>query len=104
MGWDGMGRIAPWANRVQPSNSKGGNWWQSPLCGGRFLPGSARTKTGMMIGPQPSCVPEQPCLPRRHADDDRVAGTVLSFADDMLSRCQNQWRSEEHTSELQSLR
>src|ERR1035441_9869542 len=22
-----------WANRVQPSNSKGGNWWQSPLCG-----------------------------------------------------------------------
>src|ERR1035438_4702257 len=24
----GMGRIAPWANRVQPTNSKGGNWWQ----------------------------------------------------------------------------
>src|ERR1035438_4011527 len=23
----------PWANRVQPANSKGGNWWQSPLCG-----------------------------------------------------------------------
>ena len=22
-----------WANRVQPANSKGGNWWQSPLCG-----------------------------------------------------------------------
>src|ERR1035441_2965980 len=21
------------ANRVQPANSKGGNWWQSPLCG-----------------------------------------------------------------------
>ena len=21
------------ANRVQPSNSKGGNWWQSPFCG-----------------------------------------------------------------------
>src|ERR1035438_3041795 len=31
------------ANRVQPANSKGGNWWQSPLCkkrgGGR--PGTA---------------------------------------------------------------
>src|ERR1035441_3794311 len=24
---------SPWANRVQPANSKGGNWWQSPLCG-----------------------------------------------------------------------
>src|ERR1035438_2667445 len=23
----------PWANRVQPTNSKGGNWWQSPFCG-----------------------------------------------------------------------
>src|ERR1035438_1314327 len=22
-----------WAKRVQPANSKGGNWWQSPLCG-----------------------------------------------------------------------
>jgi hypothetical protein len=22
-----------WANRVQPANSKGGNWWQSPFCG-----------------------------------------------------------------------
>ena len=22
-----------WANRVQPANSKGGNWWRSPLCG-----------------------------------------------------------------------
>src|ERR1035438_8240097 len=21
------------ANRVQPANSRGGNWWQSPLCG-----------------------------------------------------------------------
>src|ERR1035441_8733579 len=21
------------ANRGQPANSKGGNWWQSPLCG-----------------------------------------------------------------------
>src|ERR1039457_5692330 len=28
----GMGRIAPWANRVQPSNSNGRNWWQSPVC------------------------------------------------------------------------
>src|ERR1035438_8282885 len=23
----------PGANRVQPTNSKGGNWWQSPFCG-----------------------------------------------------------------------
>jgi hypothetical protein len=28
-----MERIARWAKRVQPSNSKGGNWWQSPFCG-----------------------------------------------------------------------
>ena len=27
------GRVAPGANRGQPSNSKGGNWWQSPFCG-----------------------------------------------------------------------
>src|ERR1035438_843852 len=26
----GDGRVG--ANRVQPANSKGGNWWQSPLC------------------------------------------------------------------------
>src|ERR1022692_1357997 len=25
--------LGMWANRVQPANSKGGNWWQSPLCG-----------------------------------------------------------------------
>src|ERR1035438_6907603 len=26
-------RITGGANRVQPANSKSGNWWQSPLCG-----------------------------------------------------------------------
>src|ERR1035438_1129968 len=25
--------VIRWANRGQPANSKGGNWWQSPLCG-----------------------------------------------------------------------
>src|SRR5665811_1307067 len=30
----GNGEVSSaWANRVQPANSKGGNWWQSPLCG-----------------------------------------------------------------------
>jgi hypothetical protein len=30
----GYGKVSSaWANRVQPANSKGGNWWQSPLCG-----------------------------------------------------------------------
>src|SRR5450631_672202 len=30
----GYGEVSSaWANRVQPANSKGGNWWQSPLCG-----------------------------------------------------------------------
>src|ERR1035438_1380181 len=32
-GW-GNGEVSSaWANRVQPANSKGGNRWQSPLCG-----------------------------------------------------------------------
>src|ERR1035441_3333060 len=26
-------RVSRGANRVQPTNSKGGNWWQSPFCG-----------------------------------------------------------------------
>src|ERR1035438_1748762 len=30
----GYGEVSSaWANRGQPANSKGGNWWQSPLCG-----------------------------------------------------------------------
>src|SRR5450631_3215382 len=30
----GYGEVSwAWTNRVQPANSKGGNWWQSPLCG-----------------------------------------------------------------------
>src|ERR1017187_5556065 len=30
----GYGEVgSAWTNRVQPANSKSGNWWQSPLCG-----------------------------------------------------------------------
>src|ERR1039457_6009420 len=39
----GYGEVSSaWANRVQPANSKGGNWWQSPLCGA-FPPSAAET-------------------------------------------------------------
>src|ERR1035438_974300 len=39
-----MERIARWAKRVQPSNSKGGNWWQSPFCGAHTEKSAENTK------------------------------------------------------------
>src|ERR1035438_8370677 len=62
-------RVSRWANRVQPANSKGGNWWQSPFC-------------GVSRPTSPSTVKHPPPL-----------GAVWALD-----------RSEEHTSELQSLR
>ena len=46
------GRVAPGANRVQPANSKGGNWWQSPFCGSH-TGGRVNAQAAVLAGGQP---------------------------------------------------
>src|ERR1019366_5580571 len=42
----GGGGASRGANRVQPTNSKGGNWWQSPFCGARGVSTFGICRTG----------------------------------------------------------
>src|ERR1035438_6466104 len=81
----GYGEVSSaWANRGQPANSKGGNWWQSPLCGAhtdrhfRESPGFATYR-------------------RRHIRFATIIGPHVPN----VSRHVGEIRSEEHTSELQ---
>jgi hypothetical protein len=71
-----------WTNRVQPANSKGGNWWQSPLCGAhtdRHFRESRVMRKHLVRGTRSICGTERPGAPcpcrRLLADGDGDRGS-----------------------------
>jgi hypothetical protein len=77
------GRVAPGANRGQPSNSKGGNWWQSPFCGSH-TGGRANAQAAVLAGD--AGAPWGRVAPDQHASVRLSAWSIVAKPDTSRAR------------------